>query len=183
MDNPKGCTECFCFGRTTSCRQAGLSWGQRRLPRPRTLYVNDTINEIAVRIGFVPGSIRWKNEKNVYRWANLGRKSFCLPSTEVWTWPTDSPRFLTPKVMSRYRHTCITIIPSIGCCPTPFLAIRFSSFSLYLSLFFLFYACKMKFHFEGRILRRIFKIYKLDGGWDTFEVDFSIPDSATAGER
>ncbi|XP_061943056.1 laminin subunit alpha lam-3 isoform X4 [Apis cerana] len=48
LDNPKGCTECFCFGRTTSCRQAGLSWGQRRLTRPRTLYVNDTINEIAV---------------------------------------------------------------------------------------------------------------------------------------
>ncbi|XP_043794597.1 laminin subunit alpha-2 isoform X1 [Apis laboriosa] len=47
-DNPKGCTECFCFGRTTSCQQAGLSWGQRRLTRPRTLYVNDTINEIAV---------------------------------------------------------------------------------------------------------------------------------------
>lgn len=59
----------------------------------------------------------------------------------------------------------------------------FFFFPLSLFLFFLFYACKMKFHFEGRILRRIFKIYKLDGGWDTFEVDFSIPDSATAGER
>ncbi|XP_043600424.1 laminin subunit alpha-1 isoform X4 [Bombus pyrosoma] len=48
LDNPKGCTECFCFGRTTSCQQAGLSWGQRRLTRPRTLYVNDTINDIIV---------------------------------------------------------------------------------------------------------------------------------------
>ncbi|CAL7932952.1 unnamed protein product [Xylocopa violacea] len=48
VDNPKGCTECFCFGRTTSCQQAGLSWGQRRLTRPRTLYVNDTSNDIVV---------------------------------------------------------------------------------------------------------------------------------------
>ncbi|CAK9806681.1 Laminin subunit alpha-1 [Anthophora quadrimaculata] len=48
VDNPKGCTECFCFGRTTSCQQAGLSWGQRRLARPRTLYINDTSNDIVV---------------------------------------------------------------------------------------------------------------------------------------
>nr|XP_034195684.1 laminin subunit alpha-1 isoform X1 [Osmia lignaria] len=48
VDSPKGCTECFCFGRTTSCQQAGLSWGQRRLTRPRTLYVNDTINDIII---------------------------------------------------------------------------------------------------------------------------------------
>ncbi|XP_076178093.1 laminin subunit alpha-1-like [Ptiloglossa arizonensis] len=47
-DNPKGCTECFCFGRTTSCQQGDLSWGQRRLTRPRTLYVNDTSNDILV---------------------------------------------------------------------------------------------------------------------------------------
>lgn len=50
VDSPKGCTECFCFGRTTSCQQAGLSWGQRRLTRPRTLYVNDTINDIIVSV-------------------------------------------------------------------------------------------------------------------------------------
>nr|XP_012147088.1 PREDICTED: laminin subunit alpha-2 isoform X4 [Megachile rotundata]XP_012147089.1 PREDICTED: laminin subunit alpha-2 isoform X4 [Megachile rotundata] len=48
VDTPKGCTECFCFGRTTSCQQAGLSWGQRRLTHPRTLYVNDTINDIII---------------------------------------------------------------------------------------------------------------------------------------
>ncbi|XP_076751939.1 wing blister [Xylocopa sonorina] len=48
VDNPKGCTECFCFGRSTSCQQAGLSWGQRRLTRPRTLYVNDSSNDIVV---------------------------------------------------------------------------------------------------------------------------------------
>ncbi|KAF3427281.1 LOW QUALITY PROTEIN: hypothetical protein E2986_11364, partial [Frieseomelitta varia] len=48
LNNPKGCTECFCFGRTTSCQQADLSWGQRRLTRPRTLYINDTINDIIV---------------------------------------------------------------------------------------------------------------------------------------
>ncbi|KZC04266.1 Laminin subunit alpha-1 [Dufourea novaeangliae] len=47
-NNPRGCTECFCFGRTTSCEQAGFGWGQRRLARPRTLYVNDTINDIMV---------------------------------------------------------------------------------------------------------------------------------------
>ncbi|XP_076279706.1 wing blister isoform X1 [Lasioglossum baleicum] len=48
VDNPKGCTECFCFGRSTSCQQAEFAWGQRRLMRPRTLYVNDTINDIIV---------------------------------------------------------------------------------------------------------------------------------------
>ncbi|XP_078049383.1 wing blister isoform X2 [Augochlora pura] len=52
-DNPKGCTECFCFGRSTSCQQAEFAWGQRRLTRPRTLYVNDSINDIIVsRYGF-----------------------------------------------------------------------------------------------------------------------------------
>lgn len=49
-ENPKGCTECFCFGRSTECRQAGLSWGQRRLLRPRVLYVNDTVNEVVVSL-------------------------------------------------------------------------------------------------------------------------------------
>ncbi|XP_053979211.1 laminin subunit alpha-1-like isoform X1 [Hylaeus volcanicus] len=48
VDNPKGCTECFCFGRTASCQQADLSWGHRRLARPRILYVNDTSNDIIV---------------------------------------------------------------------------------------------------------------------------------------
>ncbi|XP_076668102.1 wing blister isoform X2 [Andrena cerasifolii] len=48
VDNPKGCTECFCFGRATSCRQAGLSWGQRRLTGSRALYFNDTSNDIVV---------------------------------------------------------------------------------------------------------------------------------------
>lgn len=27
-DNADGCTQCFCFGRTTHCTQAGLTWGQ-----------------------------------------------------------------------------------------------------------------------------------------------------------
>lgn len=48
-DNVKGCTECFCFGRSTLCQQAGLSWGQRRLTRPRVLYINDTVSDVIVR--------------------------------------------------------------------------------------------------------------------------------------
>lgn len=77
--------------------------------------------------------------------------------------------------------------------PESFLGDKVSSFLLFLSLslsffFLLFVRVQMKnetsfVHFEGRILRRIFKIYKFDGGWDTFEIDFSISDSATAGER
>lgn len=77
--------------------------------------------------------------------------------------------------------------------PESFLGDKVSSFLLFLSLslsffFLLFLRMQMKnetsfVHFEGRILRRIFKIYKFDGGWDTFEIDFSISDSATAGER
>lgn len=82
------------------------------------------------------------------RWANLGRKFFYLPLTAVWTWPTDFRRFPTPRVMSRYRHTCITIIPSTGCCPSLFSAIRFPSFSF----FFFHKKCneKMKFHSRFR---------------------------------
>lgn len=77
--------------------------------------------------------------------------------------------------------------------PESFLGDKVSSFLLFLSLslsffFLLFLRVQMKnetsfVHFEGCILRRIFKIYKFDGGWDTFEIDFSISDSATAGER
>lgn len=77
--------------------------------------------------------------------------------------------------------------------PESFLGDKVSSFLLFLSLslsffFLLFLRVQMKnetsfVHFEGRVLRRIFKIYKFDGGWDTFEIDFSISDSATAGER
>ncbi|XP_049762590.1 laminin subunit alpha-1 [Schistocerca cancellata] len=38
-DNPDGCTQCFCFGRTTACTQAGLTWSQIMMPRSRTLEV------------------------------------------------------------------------------------------------------------------------------------------------
>ncbi|XP_077268130.1 wing blister isoform X1 [Temnothorax americanus] len=48
MNNVRGCTECFCFGRSTLCQQAGLSWGQRRLTRPRVLYINDTVNDVII---------------------------------------------------------------------------------------------------------------------------------------
>jgi hypothetical protein len=39
-DNPDGCTQCFCFGRTTSCTQAGLTVSQIMMaPAVRTLTV------------------------------------------------------------------------------------------------------------------------------------------------
>ncbi|XP_066906769.1 laminin subunit alpha-1 [Halyomorpha halys] len=44
-DDPNGCTECFCFGRSTKCSDAGLTWSLIRIPRPRTLmirYDNDS---------------------------------------------------------------------------------------------------------------------------------------------
>lgn len=47
-NNPKGCTECFCFNRSTLCHQANLSWSQWRLPRPRALFINESINDILV---------------------------------------------------------------------------------------------------------------------------------------
>ncbi|XP_015124906.1 laminin subunit alpha-1, partial [Diachasma alloeum] len=47
-DNPKGCTECFCFGRSTLCHQAGLTWGQRRLTRPRILHINESANDVII---------------------------------------------------------------------------------------------------------------------------------------
>lgn len=39
-DQPDGCLHCFCFGRTTHCTEAGLTWSQIRMPRPRTLTIN-----------------------------------------------------------------------------------------------------------------------------------------------
>ncbi|XP_043271259.1 laminin subunit alpha-1 [Venturia canescens] len=52
-ENPRGCTECFCFGRSTLCQQAGLSWGQRRLSRPRVLRINETSDDIVLtQFGF-----------------------------------------------------------------------------------------------------------------------------------
>ncbi|XP_015607311.1 laminin subunit alpha-1 [Cephus cinctus] len=47
-ENAKGCIECFCFGRSTLCQEAGLSWGQRRLPKPRILYVSDAVNDVMI---------------------------------------------------------------------------------------------------------------------------------------
>ncbi|KAJ8669684.1 hypothetical protein QAD02_000943, partial [Eretmocerus hayati] len=47
-DSSLGCSECFCFGKTRDCKQARLSWGQRKLSRSRILYVNDTVDEIVV---------------------------------------------------------------------------------------------------------------------------------------
>ncbi|KAL6255156.1 hypothetical protein P5V15_013489 [Pogonomyrmex californicus] len=47
-NNARGCTECFCFGRSTLCQQAGLGWGQRRLTRPRVLYINDTVSDVII---------------------------------------------------------------------------------------------------------------------------------------
>ncbi|XP_014473559.1 PREDICTED: laminin subunit alpha-1 isoform X3 [Dinoponera quadriceps] len=46
--NARGCTECFCFGRSALCRQARLSWGQRRLTHPRVLYINETVHDITI---------------------------------------------------------------------------------------------------------------------------------------
>ncbi|KMQ97151.1 laminin subunit alpha-1 [Lasius niger] len=48
VNNVRGCTECFCFGRSTLCQQAGLSWGQRRLTRPRVLHINVTASDITI---------------------------------------------------------------------------------------------------------------------------------------
>ncbi|KAF5307738.1 hypothetical protein FQR65_LT06609 [Abscondita terminalis] len=33
LDNPDGCTQCFCFGRSSKCTESGLTWGQIRSKR------------------------------------------------------------------------------------------------------------------------------------------------------
>lgn len=41
----EGCMQCFCFGRTAKCTEAGLTWTQIRISHPRTLtiiYDNNT---------------------------------------------------------------------------------------------------------------------------------------------
>ncbi|XP_029679159.1 laminin subunit alpha-1-like [Formica exsecta] len=48
VNNARGCTECFCFGRSTLCQQAGLSWGQRRLTHPRVLYINESASDVTI---------------------------------------------------------------------------------------------------------------------------------------
>ncbi|XP_074102845.1 wing blister [Cotesia typhae] len=47
-DNTEGCTECFCFGRTSKCQQASLSWGSRHLTHSRTLRIDDSVNDVIV---------------------------------------------------------------------------------------------------------------------------------------
>ncbi|KAG0726288.1 Laminin subunit alpha-2 [Chionoecetes opilio] len=37
VDNPSGCTGCYCFRRTTQCTQADLTWSQLALPGERIL--------------------------------------------------------------------------------------------------------------------------------------------------
>ncbi|XP_063216579.1 laminin subunit alpha-1 [Bacillus rossius redtenbacheri] len=43
-DNVDGCTQCFCFGRTTACTQAGLIWSQILAGLPRSLSVEFTVD-------------------------------------------------------------------------------------------------------------------------------------------
>ncbi|XP_071452213.1 laminin subunit alpha-2-like [Hetaerina americana] len=38
-DIPNGCLECFCFGRSTSCTEATVSWSQIVMPYSRTVYI------------------------------------------------------------------------------------------------------------------------------------------------
>lgn len=39
-EQPDGCVQCFCFNRTTSCKEALTAWTQVRTARPRSLIVN-----------------------------------------------------------------------------------------------------------------------------------------------
>ncbi|XP_046676227.1 laminin subunit alpha-1 isoform X3 [Homalodisca vitripennis] len=38
-EQPDGCVQCFCFNRTTQCREAESTWTQVRTPRPRALSI------------------------------------------------------------------------------------------------------------------------------------------------
>lgn len=48
--NPKGCTHCFCFGRSEECEQSEFSWGQIRAPTSRNLSVEYLPQEYVVVI-------------------------------------------------------------------------------------------------------------------------------------
>ncbi|KAF5275650.1 hypothetical protein FQA39_LY06762 [Lamprigera yunnana] len=45
LDNPDGCTQCFCFGRSSKCSESGLTWGQIRINSSRQLKVEPSINK------------------------------------------------------------------------------------------------------------------------------------------
>ncbi|XP_023333787.1 laminin subunit alpha-1, partial [Eurytemora carolleeae] len=55
--NPEGCTQCFCFGRSSQCTQAQYSWTQLVMPRRRHLRISRGESDLDVEDGLlvVPG--------------------------------------------------------------------------------------------------------------------------------
>ncbi|KAK8738881.1 hypothetical protein OTU49_003716 [Cherax quadricarinatus] len=58
VNNPSGCTGCYCFRRTNKCIQAELTWSQLALPGERTLNFEDgeTRLNITNQLHVIPGT-------------------------------------------------------------------------------------------------------------------------------
>lgn len=47
MENPDGCTRCFCFERSDKCVEAGLTWDQQRAnDRILTLIYDEKLRQV-----------------------------------------------------------------------------------------------------------------------------------------
>lgn len=47
MENPEGCTRCFCFGRSDKCIEAGFTWDQETAnDRILTLKYDDQLHQV-----------------------------------------------------------------------------------------------------------------------------------------
>lgn len=65
--NANGCTQCYCFGRSSECEQSNLSWAQIRMAGARCLSVEYQNQEFIVLDEFVENRLLRRQEVDIQR--------------------------------------------------------------------------------------------------------------------